>query len=195
MPAFRPTKQATKGIPFAASHDISYQHKLASLADSRIGVFSAAALAAASASKQAEHASHQPRTPSPEGREGIGADIPAARSSRPVADEEAIDNELSMEESRHLQDQMVQEGMQQLVVLRAEMAGIEATLQLMKGVSLLPFRASSSLAFTPVCAARTCRQMHQDHEQKNLQAINNGTAAEAAIWQLAAIQQASRLLQ
>ena len=138
MPASRGTKQASTGIPFAASHDISYQHKLASLADCRIGVFSAAALAAASASKQAEHASLQPRTPSPEGREGVGAVIPAAR---PVADGAAMDDDLSVEESRHLQDQMVQEAVQQLVVLRAEMAGIEAMLQLIKGVSLLPIES------------------------------------------------------
>ena len=157
MPGSRPDRQVSKCIPFAASHDISYQHKVTSLADARIGVFSAAALAAASASKQAEHASLQPRTPSPEGREGIGAVIPAAGSSRPVADGAPMDDEPPTEESRHLQNQMVQEAVQQLVVLRAEIAGIEATLQLIRGVSLLPFRP---IACTAEFAAQTCRQMH-----------------------------------
>ena len=77
-----------------------------------------------------------------------------------VADGDAMDNELAVEEPRHLQDQMVQEAVRQLVVLRAEMAGIEATLQLMRGVSLLPFRAIPGLAVSPECVAQTCRQVH-----------------------------------
>ena len=86
-----------------------------------------------------------------------------------MADGDAMDCELSNEETRHLQDQMVQEAVQQLVVLRAEVAGIEAMLQLMKGVPLLPFRYFTSLAVTPECVAHTCWQIHRVHEQNDLQ--------------------------